>query len=412
MKKTNLAKLVLIFSAAVKLFAQTAANNSQSDGVLFSFKQNEGESSSYISTVEEEAYFNNVLNNHAEIINRISSTIRKTNSDGSAVIDTNYMTTNNTLLNGRDKHLVWGEESNVTVTRKKTGELVIDDNAFMPTVRNVPVFPNKKVKIGDTWTADGKEVHDLRQLFNMKTPLIIPFTATYKYVGEVVQNGTKFNQIELYYEFYQQNSQTNMRAGSLYAATVGYSSQVLYWDSEKGILDHYNEEFAIKIQDVYGNIYYFKGTAHSEITEFKSLNNDENLNLIQDTINTLNLENISVKKGEKGLTISIENIQFEPDSAILLESEKIKLKKLSLILKLFPNDLLITGHCADRGTASARQVLSEDRAKAVAGYLEQLNVRDEKHVFTQGKGSTEPIATNNTEEGRSKNRRVEITLMD
>ena len=121
---------------------------------------------------------------------------------------------------------------------------------------------------------------------------------------------------------------------------------------------------------------------------------------------------VAIKKGEKGLTISLDNIQFEPDSAILLESEKIKLKKLSLILKLFPNDLLITGHCADRGTASARQVLSEDRAKAVAGYLEQLNVRDEKHVFTQGKGSTEPIATNNTEEGRSKNRRVEITLMD
>ncbi len=93
-------------------------------------------------------------------------------------------------------------------------------------------------------------------------------------------------------------------------------------------------------------------------------------------------------------------------------SEKTKLRKIANLLKEYNNDLLITGHCAERGTVNARQKLSESRAEAVADYLQILGVRDEYHIFTQGKGSTEPIASNETESGRAKNRRVEITIMD
>ena len=69
------------------------------------------------------------------------------------------MTTNNTLLTGSNNNLSWGEESDVTVQRKKTGELVISNDSFMPTVRNVPVFPSVTRKPGETWTAKGEEVH-------------------------------------------------------------------------------------------------------------------------------------------------------------------------------------------------------------------------------------------------------------
>ena len=121
---------------------------------------------------------------------------------------------------------------------------------------------------------------------------------------------------------------------------------------------------------------------------------------------------LEVKQGEKGLTISLDAIQFEPDSDVLLSSEKKKLEKLGEILKEFSNDLLITGHCAARGTVKAQQELSEERAEAVAAYLVDLGIRDQYHVFTQGKGAREPVASNDTEAGRIKNRRVEITIMD
>ena len=164
--------------------------------------------------------------------------------------------------------------------------------------------------------------------------------------------------------------------------------------------------------DFYGNTYVFNGVSHGEVTGFTSINDDINVKKLQKTVENYNIKNVKVSKGEKGLTLSLENIQFEPDSDKLLPSEQQKLIQLGKILKEFNNDLLITGHCADRGTENARQILSEQRAKSVADFLIQNNIRSEYHIFTQGKGSTQPVASNDTEEGRSRNRRVEITIMD
>ena len=136
------------------------------------------------------------------------------------------------------------------------------------------------------------------------------------------------------------------------------------------------------------------------------------LKKLQKKVEKYKLDNISIKQSDKGLTISLDAIQFEPDSDVLLPSEKKKIEKLGEILKEFSNDLLITGHCAARGSQKAQQQLSEERAEAVAAYLVELGIRDQYHIFTQGKGATEPVASNATEAGRIKNRRVEITIMD
>ena len=380
--------------------------------VKFEFKQKKGNSGSYISTVEEDVYINNVPSHHAEIINRISSKMTNVASDGEAFIYATYMTTENSISQQTGRSLSWGEETTSVFSRKKNGELTISDDIYMPTVRNVPVFPDKKVKVGETWTAKGKEVQDVRKAFNMDKALIFPFEATYTYKEDVTVDDKKLNVILVEYEFSYEATDELLNAGQTLTQSVGWSKQTLYWDNNRGLLDHYDEEFLIKIADLYGNLYVFTGTAHAELTEFSSLNDDSTAKQLQDTFDKLKLENISVKKGEKGLTISLDNIQFEPDSNVLLESEKLKLKKIGELLKQYSNDLLITGHCADRGTASARQKLSEERAEAVASYLIGLGVRDEYHIFTQGKGSKEPVASNNTEEGRAKNRRVEITIMD
>ena len=380
--------------------------------VKFEFKQKKGNSGSYISTVEEDVYINNTPSHHAEIINRISSNMTNVAADGEAFIYATYMTTENSISQQTGRSLSWGEETTSVFSRKKNGELTISDDIYMPTVRNVPVFPDKKVKVGETWTAKGKEVQDVRKAFNMDKALIFPFEATYTYKEDQTVDGKKLNVILVEYEFSYEATDELLNAGQTLTQSVGWSKQTLYWDNDRGLLDHYDEEFLIKILDFYGNLYVFTGTAHAELTEFTSINDDSTVKQLQDTFDKLKLDNISVKKGDKGLTISLDNIQFEPDSNVLLESEKLKLKKIGELLKNYSNDLLITGHCADRGTASARQKLSEERAEAVASYLVNLGVRDEYHIFTQGKGSKEPVASNNTEEGRAKNRRVEITIMD
>ncbi len=400
-------KRLLIFITlsvcASTLFAQA---------VKFEFKQKKGNSGSYISTVEEDVYINNVPSHHAEIINRISCKMTNVASDGEAFIYATYMTTENSISKRTGRSLSWGEETTSVFSRKKNGELTISDDIYMPTVRNVPVFPDKKVKVGESWTARGKEVQDVRKAFNMDKALIFPFEANYVYKEDKTIDGKKLNVIDVDYTFSYDATDEQLNAGQTLTKSTGWSKQTLYWDSDKGLLDHYDEEFLIKIADLQGNLYIFTGTAHAELTEFSSLNDDTNVKQLQDTFDKLKLENISVKKGDRGLTISLDNIQFEPDSDKLMDSEKAKLKKIGELLKKYSNDLLITGHCAERGTASARQKLSEERAEAVASYLIGLGVRDEYHIFTQGKGSKEPVASNKTEEGRAKNRRVEITIMD
>jgi len=382
-----------------------------SEGVLFSFKHHKGDSISYVSTVNEEVLLNGKFNHKAVIINRISSQVKDVLDDGTGVIHATYMTTEES--ESMYQNIQWGEDFESNFYRHTNGEMEIDDDYFMPTVRNVPVFPDHPVEIDETWTAEGHEAEDLRNTFGIEKPYKIPFTARYRYLrDEEKEDGTKLNVISVNYTFYYESPATYIDNFNMPASTMGNSSEIIYWDNEKSLIDHYNEDFKIIIETYNGDIFTFRGRSGAEVTEFKSLNTEANRKLIEETVNEMQLEDVSVKKGEKGLTISIENIQFEPDSAKLMNSEKEKLKKIASILTQFNNDLLITGHCAERGTANARQRLSEERADAVADYLKGLKVRDRNHIFTTGKGSKEPVASNATEAGRAKNRRVEITILD
>ncbi len=398
------------------------------DGVLFQFHQKKGDAVSHVATVEEEAYINGKLNNRTQFINRTSTTIKEVDKNGTALLSTKYMTTQNNFINATGKMLSWGEEDSVEIYRDKNGQLHDSNNAYLPTVQSIPSFSLEKVKPGDSWQSQGLEVHDCRQLFNMEGAIEVPFTAKYTYSGDEEINGKKLCLIEVEYKFFQDGSEAGdsgslgqdwydnylygTGSGSTYAGTQGQAVQKIWWDNERGELDHYIEEFVIYMYDTFNNTFTFRGRAHGEVTEYKSVNDKDNVKKLQKKVEKYKLDNISVKQGDKGLTISLDAIQFEPDSDILLPSEKKKLEKLGEILKEFSNDLLITGHCAARGTVKAQQQLSEERAEAVAAYLVDLGIRDQYHVFTQGKGAQEPLASNDTEEGRIKNRRVEITIMD
>jgi OmpA-OmpF porin, OOP family len=69
--------------------------------------------------------------------------------------------------------------------------------------------------------------------------------------------------------------------------------------------------------------------------------------------------------------------------------------------------IIATGHTDSRGTDAYNQRLSERRATTVKEYMVSKGVPAAK-ITTQGKGETQPVATNKTDEGRAKNRRVDI----
>ena len=123
---------------------------------------------------------------------------------------------------------------------------------------------------------------------------------------------------------------------------------------------------------------------------------------------------VSVRLTDEGVTISLDTINFKPDSYDLMDSEFPKLDKIAAMLRRYTNDLHVVGHCAltADSTPEADEEFSRRRAETVANYLILQGVRKSNTKMTvTGKGSSEPRGDNNTEAGRQLNRRVEITLV-
>jgi outer membrane protein OmpA-like peptidoglycan-associated protein/flagellar hook assembly protein FlgD len=119
---------------------------------------------------------------------------------------------------------------------------------------------------------------------------------------------------------------------------------------------------------------------------------------------------ILVIKTPYGLKIMINSIQFEFDKADLRPESFPILDRLIEILEKFPNYRVdIVGHTDWIGTEEYNQGLSERRAYSVYKYLVENDV-DRDRLTTEGRGETQPIDDNNTEIGRSRNRRVEFYL--
>ena len=410
----------LIYAGFSPAFSQ--ASEAQDSSRLLRFKYKAGDSYRILSTVNEDVKVNGIKNHSAEIVNRVSVKITDVDSDGRGKHEATFMTTESSVSASSKETLHFGEEYESEFYRDEKGVYEISDEYFMPVVRDVPILPEKAVKTGDEWTAQGHEAHDLRKTFELQKPFKVPFTASYKYLRDekgVSSDSSKseknFQVISCRYNLFYESpvpADLSKVTADFPVTTMGYSNQTIYWDNEKGQIDHYTEDFRIVLETYLGDTYDFTGTAHAEVTEFERTSTKEKADEVQQKINEMKIEDVNVVQNDKGLTLSIENIQFKPNSSELADGEKEKLEKIAQIVSAFPNDLLISGHTAKVGSPESCQALSEERADSVAKFLIEKGVRDKYHIFTQGFGERVPIATNSTAEGRSRNRRVEITIMD
>ena len=109
-------------------------------------------------------------------------------------------------------------------------------------------------------------------------------------------------------------------------------------------------------------------------------------------------------------TISLPNVQFFTNSSVLIPSSKKDLEQLAVyLLENLDVKANIIGHTDNVGSPGSNMLLSQNRAESVKRYLVSLGVNAER-IKAIGKGSTEPKVTNDTEEGRLMNRRVEVEL--
>jgi outer membrane protein OmpA-like peptidoglycan-associated protein len=122
------------------------------------------------------------------------------------------------------------------------------------------------------------------------------------------------------------------------------------------------------------------------------------------------LKNIPLKRIETGGSIVLKNIFYATDSYILLPESKYELDKVVKFLNTNTQiKVEISGHTDNIGTESYNQLLSENRAKSVVQYLTSQGIIIERLSY-KGYGFMIPVDSNDTPEGRAKNRRTELKI--
>jgi len=123
------------------------------------------------------------------------------------------------------------------------------------------------------------------------------------------------------------------------------------------------------------------------------------------------LAGADVQRVGEGILITFNSgLQFDVNSTSLVGDTKTNLDKLSGTLKKYDDtSILIEGHTDNTGEAKYNQDLSERRARSVSQYLTAQGVQGNR-VTTKGYGETQPIAANDNDGERQKNRRVEVAI--
>lgn len=108
---------------------------------------------------------------------------------------------------------------------------------------------------------------------------------------------------------------------------------------------------------------------------------------------------------------TLKNVFFDTGKSTLRKESFASLDELAEIMKLKPRLIIeIAGHTDNVGSPESNLILSNDRANAVRDYLIRHGI-DEKRVMAKGYGETQPVASNDTENGRQENRRTEVRII-
>ena len=127
-------------------------------------------------------------------------------------------------------------------------------------------------------------------------------------------------------------------------------------------------------------------------------------------VDVLRSKSLDARIDSRGIIINLENALFDFNSAELSKDALPHIKEISKLLQSLPDrNVSVEGHTDSVGTVMFNHKLSEGRAKSVVKVLVKNGVSRSRLEF-KGYGESDPVATNRTEEGRNRNRRVELVI--
>jgi len=124
-----------------------------------------------------------------------------------------------------------------------------------------------------------------------------------------------------------------------------------------------------------------------------------------------NIPGATVERVGEGILVTFSSgLLFDFDSDAIRGETRNNLNVMANSLEKYPkSNLMIVGHTDAVGTSAYNQDLSERRSEAAARYLQSRGVNGAR-LGTRGLGESEPVASNDTEGGRERNRRVEVAI--
>lgn len=339
---------------------------------------------------------------------KVNTNIIEIDESGIALIqDDGYYYINDNINNNDIQEI----KENILVKYHKDskGTTFVPVASIFPVMRNIPMFPDDNVIPGTTWESEGLEVHDF---FSTNSISQLPVKVSYKFIG-VDSDPLQTAEISYICNIDVTNTGDNSIDPKIYKVT-GTSNNTLFFSLKENrpLKEIYERDYVIITSSM--DMYRFIDSGNRVWNKTEStIDKKKELAKIENDIKDQELEDVNISETTDGLKLSLENISFEPDSAVLTKQEALRLKEIAKILTKYKDKhIRIVGHTADRGTPEAQMKLSALRAKAVAKELLHYNAITSKNTEIQGKGASEPIASNKTEKDRKKNRRVEIFITE
>ncbi|MDR3139936.1 MAG: OmpA family protein [Treponema sp.] len=317
------------------------------------------------------------------------------------------------------------------------GSFRITEDRGFPSLRGFPVFPAEAVRPGSKWTAPGERAVDP---LNTGRPVLTSFTAEYEYRGIEEYRG-----IPVYRIFAKYASRHQGDGASREQPLEGEPDFTgLQGTHEVDILIRVSDSLPLMMRDTLdetfswpnGKTLRFKGFTLTFGEGRVPLNRDAVIaslgktadrkappsggsrrgsatgNKSPDNSGWAADSGIDVAVVSEGVRLTVKDLLFTADSDQLLPEEASRLDAIAQALKQVPGrTFLVEGHTAAVGRPANEMDLSIQRAKRMVDELVSRGIPADRFMY-KGWGGTKPLADNDSETGRARNRRVEITILE
>ena len=286
----------------------------------------------------------------------------------------------------------------------KDGTMIIEEDLGFPRMRSFPAFPDDRVMPDSRWTAPGERAVDP---FNSGDPAIFPFYAAYEYRGIETYQGLPVHRLHARYASRYRNE---MPGANNFVSIQGNHNVDILVRVDDGLpifmRDTLDETYTMSD----GSTVRFAGFTLTFREGIVPLNREEVVeSLVPDDLEDSSIDLVSVPEG---IRLTIRDIRFVPDRAEFLPEEMPRLDLIAETLRRTPGrNFLVEGHTAAIGQPASEMQLSIERAQRLIAEMEKRGFSANRFIY-RGWGGTRPIGDNSTDEGRSLNRRVEITILE